>query len=78
MANHELVGAGSPRACHQCQHFLFETGSPGYSEMTPGYDASLYCAKDHWAVKFYNDSRDDVRRKLATAETCPDFTKWQG
>ena len=77
MANHELVGAGSPRACHQCQHFQFDTGAPGYSDRTPSEDAELYCGKEHWKVLFYHDSRADVRRKLATAETCPDFTEWQ-
>jgi hypothetical protein len=32
-----------PVCCLVCRHFSLDTGSPGYSEMTPGSPASIDC-----------------------------------
>lgn len=64
------------KACHQCEHFNFWTGSHGYSEMTPGSDAALECGKQHWRVRMFDDDVSTVRGYFAQAETCPDWAKY--
>lgn len=62
--------------CLLCQHCHYDSLSPGYSELTPGSDASLRCDKS--AMKHANGrnlfeeafSRQQLREALATAETC--------
>ena len=62
------------RTCLECKHWEWYAADPGYSEMTPGSDASMYCIKSYWSLKMYDDDRGDVRHKLNTAERCPEFT----
>ena len=31
------------RLCWFCEHFQFEAGEQGYSEVTPGYDSTSEC-----------------------------------
>lgn len=60
--------------CWSCKHFSFSTGDSGYSEYTPGYDASMRCAKDVWNFSFTNGgSQEDLEKSLKTAETCTKF-----
>ena len=63
------------KACIACSHFHFDNGSPGYSTMTPGDDASMHCTRGHFVR-----GTADVDHGLLTHEamlskgaTCPDF-----
>jgi hypothetical protein len=54
------------------------TGSPAYSEMTPGSDFSMECSRTYrgdryWEFDPIHDSLDDFRKKLMSAERCKDF-----
>ena len=61
------------RICLFCKRFFVYTGSPTYSEYTPGEDASISCGAGHWHIELYHDVANDYRRKLLTAKTCPDW-----
>lgn len=63
------------RTCLDCRFMGYSTGSPGYSEMTPGWDAELYCLKSYWQYDAYNDTKETLRQKLYMALTCGDFTQ---
>ena len=40
----------TPRLCWFCKHFTFDPGSPHYSDLTPGSDMSMGCAKNVWRL----------------------------
>ena len=63
------------RLCWSCEHFNFESGSPGYSEYTPGYDAEFWCAKEVFETVRMGDlaDGDDLRKLLETASGCLKF-----
>ena len=61
------------KTCLECKHWYWYSANPGYSELTPGDDASMGCNKNRWLLKMYADERGDVRDKLRTAETCDLF-----
>ena len=65
------------KLCVICEHWQFSGGEPGYSEMTPGSDATMGCAKGHWGRKFrlwdlYGTA--DFRAKIKIANNCADFS----
>ena len=62
------------KICWGCEHIYFSHSSPGYSELTPGSEFSLECDKRHWTFDTDNDGREQLRKCLLTAETCPDWT----
>ena len=64
------------RLCVLCKYFLFSMGSPGYSDMTPGSDASISCMKLHWEMSNYGDV-DEYRANIIMADTCPDYEEAQ-
>lgn len=39
------------RICILCRHWQFYGGSPWYSDVTPGNDASTECVKGHWITR---------------------------
>lgn len=59
--------------CLFCEYFVFHSGDYGYSDMTLGYDAEIYCIKKHWNVDLYEDSREEYRAKMLTAKSCGDY-----
>ena len=61
------------RICINCQHWYFLTGEPGYSEVTPGCEASTGCDKGHWTLRPYHDSQKQYRSHLLSAISCKDF-----
>ena len=61
--------------CLDCKHISYSSGSPGYSEYTPGWDAELSCIEGVWTYDAFNDELKDVRDKLYTARTCSKFEK---
>jgi len=63
------------RLCLWCKHFDFYMGSPGYSEYTPGEDASFECAKNHWKMLNYNIGREEFVNHIESGKKCPDFER---
>jgi hypothetical protein len=57
------------KTCVLCKYFSFTPSMQGYSEMTPGCDASWGCYKNRWNEADW-DCRQDVAKAFATAETC--------
>jgi uncharacterized Fe-S radical SAM superfamily protein PflX len=65
------------KLCVFCQNWYFSGGEPGYSEMTPGSNASMGCTKGHygrWFKLSTLDGEDAFRSIIQKAETCPDYT----
>ncbi len=60
------------RLCVFCKHFNLDMGDPGYSEMTPGYDAIIECCRNHWEMSQMDDV-SDYRKNIERAQTCPDY-----
>lgn len=72
------------KLCVFCKHWEFNGGSPGYSEMTPGMNASMDCRKRKWADEKRRRwvggfditdcmSEEDFRRLILKARTCPSY-----
>jgi hypothetical protein len=65
--------------CLLCVHCDYSGGSYGYSEMTPGSDASLFCEKGVMRHAKRRNlfmeawSRQQLREALTTAEDCPHY-----
>ena len=61
--------------CWHCQHIYWDSGSPGYSEYTPGDPPDIHCLKDHWHLRtsWGNMEMEDFRAALESARTCTDF-----
>lgn len=64
------------KSCLMCEYCYFSQGEQGYSEYTPGSDASLMCLKQ--AMRHAGGSnlmwevytRQELHEALSTAETC--------
>ena len=67
-----------PLTCVFCKFWYFESGSPHYSDLTPGYDAHIGCSKDYWELDQSFDSEEDYRRKMLSAGSCADFEMVDG
>ena len=65
------------RNCILCEHFWFSLSDSGYSEWTPGSEASMQCCKNHWDLDFELHGREDLRKALLTANTCSDYLYWR-
>lgn len=59
--------------CIFCTQFRFRTGDYGYSEYTPGSNASMECAEDVWDFDFMSNTQEEFVETLRTAETCEHF-----
>lgn len=63
------------RTCFGCKHFNFSQSDPGYSEYTPGSDASLVCLKNVWDISLWRDTEKSLYDKIVKmAATCPHYT----
>ena len=65
------------KLCVFCKHWEFEEGQQGFSEMTPGSNASMGCDKGHFGEDFciYDiQGSSGFREIIIKAETCPDYT----
>lgn len=64
------------KLCVFCKHWRLSPGCPGYSEVTPGYDAEIGCDKDHWKEDSLNDfaNEEEFRGAILRANSCKDFT----
>lgn len=60
--------------CWSCKHFHFSSGGSGYSEYTPGYEATMSCSENVWDFSFCDGgSQIDLENSLKTAERCTKF-----
>jgi len=64
------------KLCVFCDHWQFDGGSPGYSDLTPGSDASMDCAKGHYGRRFtlHYIGPEDFRKQIAIAAECADYS----
>lgn len=63
----------STRNCWHCACLRMSPGGQGYSELTPGYDMSLECSRNHWQFDAIDTSEREARLMFRKAETCADF-----
>jgi len=56
--------------CLCCLHLYFSGGSPGYSEYTPGWDASLGCIEGGWDFEEMS-ARTLHETMMSKAQSCP-------
>lgn len=59
--------------CWFCTHMFLWSGSPDYSELTPGSDMSMGCEKKVWHLDTEGDTLADFRRKITSSVTCEKF-----
>lgn len=73
----KVIGAPSSydgtKMCWWCKHFNYSEGSPGYSDMTPGYDVDMGCNLGKWLFDSTNTSAQELRNYLYHAVDCSDF-----
>lgn len=62
------------RLCWLCKFFDFHSGSPGYSDMTPGTNFRMSCDKGCWEFEM-GDSQEHFKKCLETANNCKDMEK---
>jgi hypothetical protein len=63
------------KLCLWCSHFYLDTGSPGYSEYTPGSDFTMTCFKHHWEYGYGRfKTEEHYRACLISAQVCPDYS----
>jgi len=74
----------SGKTCIECQHWYFDGGSQGYSDMTSWTDGEVGCNKGLWPgqrirfaqpsmLRFYDLDQNMFRENLARAEHCTAF-----
>lgn len=63
------------RICWACKYVLYSPGERNYSELTPGWDASLECGKGYWKIDFNRDYLSSVREKLTSAIRCAEYSE---
>ena len=64
---------GTHRAtCYCCKHLYLDDGCLGYSDMTPGYDASIICMKNRFDVDAI-EIGNAIHTIMTKARDCPDF-----
>jgi hypothetical protein len=68
-----VMGNKTLLTCIFCRHYKFFPGDLGYSEYTPGYDATMYCGEGKWEMESYEDTTESLRSKLLKAVNCPSF-----
>jgi len=59
--------------CIFCKNFVMESGSPGWSEYTPGWDAELRCSERVWKADYNSLDTDSYRKLMLTAKTCDKY-----
>ena len=61
------------KCCWECRQLVYRAAEQDWSDVTPGSDAALYCARGIWDVDFFADNQDTFRTKILTARTCDQF-----
>ena len=63
------------KRCYECKCLVVSDGEGAWSEFTPGWDASIMCARGHWSLDLNNiGGRPGLKKKLESAVNCPDFS----
>lgn len=63
-----------PKTCILCKYFCFYSGNDTKSEDTPGSDWYSHCNLSYrWHMSGEEVGAEEYRKKLLTAENCPDF-----
>lgn len=68
--------------CLFCKKFMYYSGQPDYSEMTPGSNVEIGCSvvvrgRHLWEFS-YLDSEDEFRANMTRAETCELYEQREG
>lgn len=58
------------RHCLYCEHFYYSSGSPAYSEYTPGSDIVIECSQNVWEVDPYMTNEREFIECMKRANTC--------
>jgi len=68
------------KICLFCVHFDMNTGEPDWSDITPGSDFSMDCAKNKWtSIDVYDRcSIEEYRTIMLKAEKCDEFSPVEG
>jgi hypothetical protein len=61
------------KTCILCKHIYMHPSCRGYSEYTPGYDATIGCQLGKWYVSLHRDTTETYRAKLLSAKDCDQF-----
>lgn len=61
------------KLCVFCKYFEMGVGEPDWSELTPGYDATIECTKNRWVFDNMKDGTNEFRKKIEQAAGCADF-----
>lgn len=59
--------------CIMCKHWSFMSGSPGYSEYTPGTDWDMGCGKKIWNTGDEYITETEFRSLINHAKTCDEY-----
>ena len=65
------------RVCILCKKFRMYPADPGYSDITPGSDLSMYCRLEYWSLDVYRDHEDTYRAKITMAKDCKDYVYYK-
>lgn len=60
------------KCCVECEFMSIQTGSPAYSEWTPGEDFTMSCSKEVWDFDPYG-TEQEYRDCMLAARRCIHF-----
>lgn len=61
------------KGCWWCAHFSYSNQGEAISEVTPGYDFGIRCAKERWEFDPMTTTQDEFADIMESAESCPFF-----
>lgn len=61
------------KTCAICKHVDYYAGSPWYSEVTPGAEASISCCRQHRLPDLDDPCVDLFKDLVRIGSSCPDF-----
>jgi hypothetical protein len=59
--------------CIDCLNWRVDSFTPDYSEMTPGNQFAMYCAKQYWELDIESAYEDTLAKYLKMANKCKEF-----
>lgn len=66
--------AKTKKVCILCKNFYFSDFCPGFSEYTPGWDASMECVKGKWGIGGLGRvTEEEFYKCMHMAEKCKHF-----
>ena len=74
-----MTNESEKRLCLRCKRFLFEVPHGPWSDITPGDDFEMRCAKGHWEITpdCMGSGEDELRRCMAKAKKCEDYDDYR-